>query len=113
MRINTQTINWFSFIPYYEQIVLTRMRKATHFIGSLLNECICYNTTTLQILMNPLLTSHHFRPQVWHGHDLDHQARPARKVLRPLTRTRLGIILLPREARFLPLLVDIVDEIGP
>lgn len=49
--------------------------------------------------------------QVIHGHNLDHQTRPARKVLVALSRARLRVVLLPREARFLPALEDGVDEV--
>lgn len=49
--------------------------------------------------------------EVLHRHDLHNQTRPARKVLRALALARLRIILLPREARLLPALVDGADEI--
>lgn len=49
--------------------------------------------------------------EVLHGHDLDHQAGPASEVLRALARARLGVVLLPCEARLLPALVDGVDEV--
>lgn len=46
-----------------------------------------------------------------HGHELDDQARPAREVLRALALARLGVVLLPREARLLPAVVDRVDKV--
>lgn len=49
--------------------------------------------------------------QIRHGHDLDDQTRPPRKVLRALTSARLGVVLLPGKTRFLPGLVDGVDEV--
>lgn len=49
--------------------------------------------------------------QIFHSQDLDNQARPARKVLRPLTLAGLGIVLLPSEARLLPAVVHCVDEV--
>lgn len=49
--------------------------------------------------------------QVLHGHDLDHQTGPARKVLGALAGTRLGVVLLPCEARVDPGLVDGFDEV--
>jgi len=53
------------------------------------------------------------RAEVVHGHNLDHQACPARKVLRPLSLTRLRVVLLPCEARLLPAGVDRVDHVLP
>lgn len=41
-------------------------------------------------------------PQRRHAHNLDHQARPAREVLRALAPSRLRVVLLPGEARLLP-----------
>jgi hypothetical protein len=46
-----------------------------------------------------------------HSHDLDHQTGPPREVLRPLPLAGLGVILLPREARLLPVVVDRVDDV--
>lgn len=46
-----------------------------------------------------------------HGHELDDEAGPAGEVLRPLALARLGVVLLPGEARVLPALVDRVDEV--
>ena len=59
-------------------------------------------------LSSPFATSS-LSPQVRHIHNLNHQARPARKMLRPLALSRLRIILFPREARLLPLLIHIVQ----
>lgn len=52
-------------------------------------------------------------PEVLHGHDLDHQAGPAREVLRALALARLGVVLLPGEAGIDPALVDGLDEVLP
>lgn len=41
-------------------------------------------------------------PQRRHPHNFNHQARPAREMLRALPFPRLSIILLPREARLRP-----------
>lgn len=49
--------------------------------------------------------------QILHCHDLDDKARPAREVLRALALARLRVVLLPREARLLPALVDGFDEV--
>jgi hypothetical protein len=49
--------------------------------------------------------------QVWHGHDLDHQACPASKVLGPLALASLRVVLFPRETGLLPALIDRVDEV--
>lgn len=49
--------------------------------------------------------------QVLHGHDLDDKTGPARKVLGALAGARLGVVLLPREARLGPGLVDGLDEV--
>ncbi len=49
--------------------------------------------------------------QVLHGHNLDHQTRPAGKMLRALPRARLRIVLLPRVARLLPAVVHGVDQV--
>lgn len=49
--------------------------------------------------------------QIRHGHNLDHQTRPASKVLGALTLTRLRVVLLPCETRLLPALEDGVDKI--
>ena len=49
--------------------------------------------------------------QIRHPHDLHHQTRPAREMLRPLPLARLRIILFPSEARLRPGIVDGLDEI--
>ena len=49
--------------------------------------------------------------QIRHSHNLDHQTRPARKMLRALPFTRLGIILFPRKARLLPTLINSIDQV--
>ena len=49
--------------------------------------------------------------EVFHCHDLDHEARPARKVLRALARACLGVVLFPCEASLFPALVDRVHEV--
>ncbi len=49
--------------------------------------------------------------QVRHGHELDHQAGPAGKVLRPLALARFGVVLLPCEAGLLPAVVDGVHDV--
>jgi hypothetical protein len=59
------------------------------------------------------LIPHRLPTQIRHRHDLDHQARPASKMLRTLALARLRIILLPREARLLPALIHRVDEVLP
>lgn len=46
-----------------------------------------------------------------HGHDLDHETGPPREVLRALALPRLGVVLLPREARVLPAAEDGVDDV--
>ena len=46
-----------------------------------------------------------------HGHDLDHQARPPRKVLGALAFACLGVVLLPCKARLLPASVDGIDDV--
>lgn len=65
-----------------------------------------YTKTYLQFIVRVTLA------QIIHGHNLHHQARPAREVLRPLAPAGLRVVLLPREARLLPALVDRVDEVG-
>jgi len=49
--------------------------------------------------------------QIRHSHNLDHQTRPAREMLRALSFTRLGVILFPRKARVLPTLINSIDQI--
>ena len=49
--------------------------------------------------------------QILHRHDLHHQACPPGEMLRPLPSTCGRVVLLPREACPLPLIVDIVHEI--
>lgn len=49
--------------------------------------------------------------QIRHGHDLNHQTRPAGKVLGALTLARLRVVLLPCETRLLPALENGVDQI--
>jgi hypothetical protein len=49
--------------------------------------------------------------QIRHSHNLDHQTRPAREMLRALSFTRLGVILFPRKTRFLPTLIDSIDQV--
>jgi len=49
--------------------------------------------------------------QIRHDHQINHQARPARKMLGALPQPRLGMILLPRETGALPLAVHILDQI--
>ena len=44
-------------------------------------------------------------------HNLDDQTRPAREMLRTLSLARVGVILFPRETRFLPRVVDGVDQV--
>jgi hypothetical protein len=46
-----------------------------------------------------------------HAHKLNHQARPASKVLRSLAPSRLWVVLLPREARLLPRVEDRIYEV--
>ena len=41
--------------------------------------------------------------QIYHTHNLYHQAGPACEMLRSLSRPGFGIVLLPSEARVLPL----------
>ena len=49
--------------------------------------------------------------QIRHCHDLDHQARPAREMLRSLSSASLRVVLLPCEARAFPFVEDVVDEV--
>lgn len=49
--------------------------------------------------------------QVLHGHDLDNQTGPARKMLRALAGAGLRVVLLPCKPGFQPGLVDGVDEV--
>jgi hypothetical protein len=49
--------------------------------------------------------------EIRHSHNLDHQTRPARKMLRALPFTRLGVILFPRKARLLPTLIHSIDQV--
>lgn len=65
----------------------------------------------LQLLMHNPLPSLNPRTQIRHRHNLHHQTRPTRKMLRALSGARLGIILLPRETRSFPLVVDIFHEV--
>lgn len=58
-----------------------------------------------------LISNVHSLVQRLHRHNLHHQARPAGEMLRALTSTRLRIVLLPREARLLPALVDRINQI--
>lgn len=46
-----------------------------------------------------------------HRHNLHHQARPAGEMLGALASARLRIVLLPREARLLPAVVDRINQI--
>ena len=48
---------------------------------------------------------------ITHLHNLHHQTRPPREMLRPLSGSRLGIILFPREAGLLPFGKDVFDEV--
>ena len=50
--------------------------------------------------------------EVGHRHDLDDEAGPAGKVLRALAGARRGVVLLPREARGGPAVVDRVDDVA-
>lgn len=49
--------------------------------------------------------------QIWHLHNLHHQARPSREMRSPLALTGLWVILLPCEAGLGPGLVDGFDEV--
>lgn len=49
--------------------------------------------------------------QIRHGHDLDHQTRPAGEVLGALTLACLRVVLLPCETSLLPALEDGVDKV--
>ena len=51
--------------------------------------------------------------QIRHRHNLDHQTRPSREMLRSLSSACLGVILLPGEARLFPLIEDVVHKIFP
>ena len=51
--------------------------------------------------------------EVWHMHNLDHQACPPSEMLGALTMPGLRIILLPSKACSLPLVEDIVYQIPP
>ena len=50
--------------------------------------------------------------QIWHDHDIDHQAGPAREMLCPLPLARLGIILFPRKPSPLPFVIHIFDKVS-
>lgn len=63
------------------------------------------SSPNLEFIM-PALTT-----QIRHSHNLDHQTRPARKMLRALPFTRLGVILFPRKARLLPTLINSIDQV--
>lgn len=63
-----------------------------------------FGQTRLQLIPNPSL-------QIRHTHNLNHQARPAREVLRALSLARLRIVLLPREASLFPALVHGAYEV--
>jgi hypothetical protein len=49
--------------------------------------------------------------QIRHPHNLDHQARPPRKMLRSLPLASLRIILFPSEPSLRPCFVDCFHEI--
>ena len=49
--------------------------------------------------------------QIGHRHDLNHQTRPTREMLRALSRACLGIVLLPRKPRAFPFVEDDIDEV--
>lgn len=66
-------------------------------------------STTLQLLMHDALPSPAL--QIRHRHNLNHQTRPARKMLRSLPRARFRVILLPREARSFPFVEDVFDKV--
>ena len=51
--------------------------------------------------------------QIRHCHNLHHQTRPAREMLRSLASARFRVILLPREARSFPFVEDVFDKIFP
>lgn len=51
--------------------------------------------------------------QIRHSDNLDHKTSPTREMLRPLSSTRVRIILLPCETSLLPALVHRLHEIGP
>lgn len=64
------------------------------------------HSTILQLIPHPPTT------QIRHRHNLHHQTRPAREMLRALPFAGFGIILFPRKARLLPAVVDGGDEVG-
>ena len=51
--------------------------------------------------------------QIRHHHNFNHQTGPPREMLRSLSSARLGVILLPREARLFPLIEDVIHEVFP
>ena len=51
--------------------------------------------------------------EIRHDHDVDHQARPAGKVLCPLSMPRVRIILLPCKTSLLPFAEDVLYQIDP
>lgn len=81
--------------------------------GLNVNIHIHYTTPIFTILQ---LAMHHPLPfltptQIRHRHNLNHQTRPAREMLRSLPRARFRIILLPRKSRPLPFVEDVFDEV--
>jgi hypothetical protein len=66
-------------------------------------------TTSFQICLFLFVNSQLIMPnlplpttQIWHPHDLDHETRPAREMLRPLPLARFRVILLPCKACLVP-----------
>ena len=49
--------------------------------------------------------------QIRHTHNLHHHARPSREMLRSLALSCLGVVLLPREARSLPIVKDVLYKV--
>jgi hypothetical protein len=62
----------------------------------------CYEA--LQLIPHPFT-------QIRHSHDLDHQARPAREVLRTLPLACFWIVLFPCKPSLLPTVIYRIDQI--
>jgi hypothetical protein len=61
-------------------------------------------TVTLQLILHLRLPT----LQTRHRHDLHHKTSPSSKMLRALPQACFGIVLLPRKARPLPFLEDVL-----
>lgn len=76
--------------------------------------CVSRMQSRLQLIPHSsLFSTNTTTTDIRHGHNLDHQTRPTGKMLRTLSLSRLGVILFPRESRFLPRIVHGIDQILP